>query len=338
MAKESFYDNTMISCFRSCPRKYYFRHVKHWEPEGFAPALAFGSAWHSAMDFLWSALSGLANKRSTEEIAKISYAMFLKKWIESGGPDPDETSVEDLALLGARHPMNALEMLYNYIEERRDFLNEIELLEVERPFAVPLDPNRSLFYAGRLDKDFRLDRKVNICEHKTTSLYAKSGGFRTMFLDSFSPNSQVDGYLHALHMRYDALKVKYGKEAGSVWIDAALVHKEHHNIFKFIPIDRQINQLDSWLWETRSWIDQIEADQERLEDQTTNRDIEPNYMSAFPKNTSACQDYNRNCEYLVPCKAWSNPINKPCPPDMKVEKWSPFDRLELEKIGMEQTQ
>jgi len=339
MTKNHFYDNTRIKCFRACPRKYYFRHVLDWTREGFVPPLTFGGAWHAAMDVVWRECCRFSDNNSSIIARKAYEEGFLPKWLEEGGPHPDEMGSDELDALKARTPMVALEMLHNYVDERRGFLSEIELLAIEQPFAVPLDPeDETLFYVGRLDKVFKMKGGIYVGEHKTTSLYAVAGGFRSQFLDSFSPNSQIDGYLHALHMLYP-------KEAKAVWIDAALVHKNHHDVFKFLPIERQIDQLDSWLWETKDWIRQIKEqslhlDQfnNRAEYNLTTKIVEQDlaYMSAFPKNTDSCQDFNRSCTYINLCKAWSNPIDHEVPEDFIVNKWSPFERLELERIGLEE--
>lgn len=328
MTKNRFYDNTRISSFRTCPRKYYFRHILDWTGEGFVPPLTFGGAWHSAMDFVWKECCGTHGHFKTEDIVRTAYSDgFLPHWLEEGGPDPDEMGSDVIEELGMRTPMVALEMLYNYVDERRGFLSEIELLEVELPFAVPLDPeDETLFYVGRFDKVFRMKGGVYIGEHKTTSLFAKIGGFRSTFIDSFSPNSQIDGYLHALHMLYP-------DEAKGIWIDAALVHKNHHDIFKIIPIERQIDQLDSWLWETRDWIGQMEEQTSAL---SVLEKLNGSYMPAFPKNTNSCQDFARSCTYINLCKAWSNPRGKELPAGLQIDKWSPFERLELGKIGLEE--
>lgn len=319
-----FYDNTRISSFRVCPRMYYYRHVKHWVPERISTALVFGGAWHEGMDVIWKGLKEDPNI-DAETLARKAFQAFLADWIESGLPSPDEMTVEVEEYIGYRHPMNAYEMFINYIDERRKFMAQpgFELLEVEIPFAVPLIPDdETLFYVGRLDKVFTLSTGIYVGEHKTTSEYKKGGPFKDSFIDSFSPNSQVDGYLFAG-------KSKYGKAFQGVWVDAALVHKTIHDAFKLIPIERLDSQLDSWLWETLYHVKQIEANKAQIETLDANDD----YLAAFPKNTSSCSMYG-GCAYRDICKMLSNPLGHDTPNGFKVEPWSPFKELELEKIGL----
>jgi hypothetical protein len=233
---------------------------------------------------------------------------------------------DDIATLGARTPFVAHEMIYEYILTRRRFLEEVEVLDIERPFAVPLTPdNPDLFYVGRLDKMFKKRGDIHTGEHKTTSMYKANGGFKANFVDSFSPNSQVDGYSHAGHMIY-------GEEYKGVWVDGALVHKKVHDQFIFIPMERQFSQMDAWLWETLENVKAIEYNTEKLYNAA-----EGQFLAAFPRNTSNCQDFMRNCEYIDICKGFANPHQiTETPMGFVEEAWSPFERLELEKIGLKE--
>lgn len=329
MSRDRYYDNTRLKDAKACLRKYYFRHSKNWSAGGFAPALAFGLGWHEAMDVVWVHMAK-DPEAHLDDIASPAYAAFLASWLEHGGPDPTEMGPEEQKALSPRTPMIAMEMILNYIDARRSFFNDrtFELLAVEQPFAVPLDPeDDTLFYVGRLDKVFKKGGIIHVGEHKTTSLYSRDFIFRSAFVDSFSPNSQIDGYLHAIHMLY-------GEKATSVWVDGALVHGKYHDKFIFIPIERQHAQLDSWLFDTKWWIATIEDNWARLDQ--LSREDEYEYLTAFPKNTEACQNYGRNCSYINVCKMVPNPQKMDrLPEGMSVDPWSPFARLELEKIGME---
>jgi hypothetical protein len=265
-----------------------------------------------------------AVRSDTNALVKKALKSFLAKW-EEECPDVNPFSHEDQhGKPQIRNADTAMEMLFHYIEERRSILQsrDFKLLAIEQPFAVPLDADRSdLFYIGRLDKVFEYQGRIYIGEHKTTTSYKKDGPFRSDFVDSFSPNSQVDGYLYAAHLIY-------GKRVKACWIDAALVHQHVHDGFRFIPIERQLQQLAGWVWEARYWVEQIEANERVL---GSNQPIdEYDYLPAFPKNTTSCTNYG-GCPFLDLCKMWSNPINHDDPAGFKIEKWEPFDALEFGK-------
>lgn len=318
-------DNTMISDHRTCDRYFYYRHVRGFNPESKSPALSFGSAWHEAMDIVWKILS--KNKDAeTSKVAELAYRSWEDNWTSDGLPGLNEMSGEMDDRFKMRNPSTALEMIYSYIEKRRHFISQCELIAIEQPFAVPLDPSdKSLVYVGRLDKVVKHEGEIKIIEHKTSSEYSAGGGFRRSFADSFSPNSQIDGYLFAGRMLY-------GKKCTSILVDAALVHRDHHDTFAFFPIRRQEGHIDAWLWETRVRIDQIEANLAALKSAAP----KGQYMAAFPKNTSSCTKYN-GCQYLDLCKMWANPISKDIPAGFKYEIWEPFDLLKLSKINLKKS-
>jgi len=315
------YDNTRLSDFRRCPRFFFFRHIMGWVMSGERRApLVFGGAWHAAMDILWGSV---AEGETRKQTLASSYAAFVAYWTENGMPHPSEIDLALAEEMSPRTPMNAKEMLEGYYDKRFRSIREVEILEIERPFAVPLTPDDpTLFYIGRIDKVVKPSpSSVRGIEHKTTTsmrLQNKVHKISGLFAESFSPNSQVDGYLYALHLLFP-------EEKGvDVWVDAALVHKVGED-FMFIPVDRQIQHLDSWLWEVHYWVDSIERQKENLATASS----EDRYLAAFPKDTRSCFDFNTACPYLGLCKARSNPLTwgAEAPGGYKEEKWDPLSHI-----------
>lgn len=308
------YDNTRLSDFKRCPRLFFFRHVLGWVPKGTKVPLVFGGAWHSAMEVVWGTITRQQDI-SAETLTKAAYAAFLEHWEREGMPA--NMSYEQIKELSPRTPGKAFEMIAAYVADRRSRFSDFEIIAIEQPFMVPLDPNDpELFYVGKIDKIVRYQgKKVLGIEHKTTTAYSKSNSFKSLFLDSFSPNSQVDGYQYALHMLYPG-------EAGGVWVDAALVHKEEE-AFKFIPVEKQLRYLDSWLWDTREWIKAVEGQKAEL----CLTDSSDPYMRAFPKNTNSCWDFMSACAYHHLCKAWPNPLGRDMPEEYEHRKWDPLEEV-----------
>jgi hypothetical protein len=316
-------DNTRISDFRTCPRYYWIRHVKHWVPQYASLALINGSCWHEAMNAIWAH----AKDTNVPDMAllRMGYQAYCDYWIKSGLKDPDKMSVDEIEAIAPRGPQVAKEVMWNYILQRRKFIAEGEVIDIERPFAIPLiyddDGRVTVYYVGRLDKVFKHPQHGLILpEHKTTSWYAIKGFFRQEWIDSFSPNSQVDGYLFAG-------QVLYGKVNG-VWIDGALFHKKVFNGIKWLPIDRMFSMIDQWLIETYYWIGRIKDDTEKFEETGT-------LAGTFPKNTGSCGNYG-GCTYRDVCRFVVDPSRLAEPPaGFKIEAWNPFDVLKLEKLELE---
>lgn len=310
------YDNTMLSDFKRCPRYFYYRYELGWRRSGVSPALAFGGAWHEAMQVVWASLREATRTKTTKELAKEAHDAFCAYWVQEGMPSPSEMTYEMELELSPRTPGRAYEMLLAYIEQRSKLSHEFEILSIEKAFAVPLDPqDDSLFYIGLIDKIVKRHGKILGIEHKTSSAYKKNGPFRGGFIDSFSPNSQVDGYLYALHLLFPG-------QVGGVWVDAALVHKQEEG-FLFIPVERRLEHLDSWLWEVRWWIGQVEWEKGSLKETNPTDRI----LTAFPKNTNSCWDFQQACPYLELCKSWSNPLGRPPPLGYEVSFWNPLKHV-----------
>lgn len=334
-----YFDNTRIEAFRKCERSFYFRHVRHWAPDTTKAALAFGGAWHAALDVIWETYCGAGSAERASTAAVVGAAMFAfeEKWTEEGFPGLNDflaLSYEEQQKIGMRNPMTAAEMLYGYIEAREDMMRHrfrpADEAWIEQPFAVPLslsDPN--LWYVGRWDKRVvRVsDGAIFGIEHKTTSEYRKEGGFKADYLESYNPNSQVMGYLYAG-------KVQYGHAFKGILIDHALVHKTVHDAFALTPIELHLEQLEAWLWETRARIEDISRDTTRLDRERA--EGMSSFLPAFPRKTEQCIGKYGRCPFLDLCRSDANPERWDDPPaGWKVEKWEPFDELRLDAIGLE---
>lgn len=314
-----YYDNTRISDYKSCPRKYLLRHEYDLVRDGTALALVFGLCWHDAMDVVWTLCND--GSHSDEKVLDAAMARWKDTWVENEQPFP--LSLDQQERFAPRTPMIAAEMLVQYISKRRKFIEECELVAVEQPFAVKLySDDTDIRYIGRFDKVvYHPDHGRLLIEHKTSSLYSKASGLRPDYVKSWSPNSQIDGYLHAANMIYENIR--------GIWIDAALVHKTVHNVFKFIPIDRQFAQLDQWLHETRDWIQRIEDEKHRSENA-----VESDTYAGFPKNTGSCNMY-AGCSYRDLCKFNAQPNDILSNHDgFVVKHWEPFDILKIEQLGL----
>lgn len=316
-----YYDNTMLSHYKGCPRFYYLRDVRGWRAEGVSAALKFGLAWHSGQNIIWQGYGKMPNAKLVE----LAMEAWNDTWVEEGMVSMNEWNMEEEQKWGARTPGTAREMYTQYLVARETTLRAAKLEQCEQPFAVPVFPDDpTIWYIGRKDKKVRINGDVVIIEHKTTSEYRIDGGFKESYLTGWSPNSQCEGYLYDSRVT-DKVPARY------VWIDAALVHKKVHDKFKFIPISAAMAALDAFLWEMRDWILRIVGEKKRLADQ----DPSASHMTAFPKNTENCTTKYGQCGFIGICRSIPRPDKLAEPPGGFIhEPWEPFDTLQMEKIGM----
>jgi hypothetical protein len=202
-------------------------------------------------------------------------------------------------------------MYGNYIAARWNMLMEAKLLAVEQPFAVPMPGHEDTWYVGRLDKVVEYKGQTLVLEHKTTTAYKKDGGFMTSYVDSWFVDSQVKGYQFGGSLYFPGLS--------QVWVDAALVHKKEHAHFRLIPVAHQMNLIEEWIKDTSTWIDRLESSWAK---------------GYFEKNENSCLGKYGPCTFIDICRTTpSDKLPKEAPPGFKVEKWQPFDLLQLERLS-----
>jgi hypothetical protein len=312
------YDNTELTTHRTCPRKYYFRHVRNWVGDGPpAYALGFGLGIHAACDAIWKSIH--EGERDQEKIAVLGFGAFMDVWNESGYPPIDVHDDDLWDNISPRTPDVAAAIIIEYIKENAGWIRSCELLDIEKPFLVPINPDKAdVFYGGRWDKLIRKDGKIWILDHKTSSAYRKAAGFAEYFLESFSPNSQVDGYLFGGELSFPG-------EVAGVFIDAILVHKTIRK-FAHLPITKDVHNLEEWLWEANREIETIERDK-AIAEKAGDR------LNAFPKNTGSCFDFFSRCTYFEQCQAaGGRPHKLAMPEGFKEEAWSPLYQDQLKKL------
>ena len=307
-----FYDNTMLSSYKECPRKYFIRQVLGWRSAGTSLPLIFGLSWHSGMDVVWQ----YAKQAEPGELPRLAMAKFLETWEEEG--QPAELDVSQVAQYEPRTPGIAHEMYANYVEQRSKMMQSCELIACEQPFAVPMPGLTDVWYIGRLDKVIVYNGQTLVIEHKTTSEYKVDGGFKTQYIESWYSDSQVKGYQFGGGLFFPGLT--------QVWVDAALVHKKVHDKFRFVPVQHQTPLLEEWIGGTREWISRLEFDQKEYDSTGLTPDT-------FPKNENSCMGKYGACPFLNICRTTPDPSKLAGPPEgYIIDRWEPFNLLGIDKI------
>lgn len=308
------HDNTRISAYKECPRKYFIRHTLDWVAEGTALPLSFGLAWHAGQDIVWEQ----AKRLPPPVLRDAAMGAFLTTWEEEGlAKNP---SLEQQEWMSPRTPGIANEMYYNYIQERWKMLQECDVLAIEMPVAVPLPESEGKWYIGKLDKVIQYAGITRVIEHKSTTAYAVKGNFQPSYVDSWFASSQVKGYQFMGGLYYENL--------ADVWVDAALVHKKVHDAFKFIPISHSVPLLQEWLIDTNEWVARIDRDSRTFQKEGR---LVP---GIFPRNEDSCYGkFGTQCPFLDICRTTRDPsqLTEP-PPGYVQDKWEPFSILGLDKI------
>jgi len=324
-----FLDNTRISGLKKCPMFYMIRTKLGWVRDSVKPALGFGGAWHEGKAEVFRQVKLLKQLRPTVPAREINkdfwtqvhekaFASFMAEWTLRELPDPARFP-ELMEQYFPRVPGTAKEMLWHYIDQNKSWLWEIEILDIEKPFVVPLleTDTQRIFLVGRRDMTYRDSQGVWANEHKTTTLgaaekYIVQGQiFQWKFLQMFNMSPQVAGYTYSI-------KLEYGNEARGVVISGDLVHKKHNDKFQNIPIWKDDSWLESWYTDTQFWVKQLLwHDKEKF----------------YPHNENSCDGQYGPCEYKDMCEACSDPRElSQVWQGYKVEFWEPFDEDAMKEI------
>jgi len=152
------YDNTSLSIFRRCPKRYFWRIIKGLAPKEQDFKMAFGQAFHEALTFMY--------KGQKEEAENV-----LKKFYSRLAPEVN---------LGGRTLDNAKTLL----ERALNFPN-FKMKSQGVYFQFPLEGD--IIYEGEIDLVGEFLGDLLIVENKTS--------YKRIFFPR--PNNQITGYIWA---------------------------------------------------------------------------------------------------------------------------------------------
>lgn len=177
--------NSRLKSYRACPRQHHYLYTLGVRPVREAPALAFGTTVHTALEAYW-------NTRASRTSV-----------------DPTEVALDAVRACDAAERLDpfqrarATAMVAAYCASWDT--EPVEVLAVEREFSFPLlNPgaaastgSRTFAMAGKLDLLVRLpDNRTAIVEHKTTSEDPSAG---SSYRARLAMDGQVSVYFDGAH-------------------------------------------------------------------------------------------------------------------------------------------
>lgn len=217
---------SQLKTYLLCPRKYELQYVRGIAPAFIPTALAFGSAFHAALQAYYHEL-----RYGAAPPAKTLVDVFEAAWYRSAkGPippeEPDDASIAAQAAKGAA-------MLVAF-HAQQDPLACPEIAGIEMPFSVDLyDPETGEVLEERLTGAFDLvlveDERHVIVEHKTSA--------RRYTEDQLQNDFQPTAY------RYAAREIGMGKAA----LRYQVVTKTKEPAVQVENVERNEQQEDDFL-------------------------------------------------------------------------------------------
>lgn len=271
------WDSTSLGLLKECARKYYYVIVQGWQPNGFAAHLAFGIAYHKALEeYARHRAYGLTHDEAVEQAILFCLSYGTRD-------EHDRFHPYDAAF--TREPTKTRDTLLMavvwYLEHFRDDPADTYILSsgepaVELSFKINLElqtPDGEPFIlAGHLDRVVTLDDDIWVTDRKTSK-----NQLNQRYWKQFTPNNQMSLY-------YAAGQVVLKKPIKGIIIDAVELGVNYAR-FQRHPIHRTAGQQREWLRDTYWWIGQ--AMQVATEDY-------------WPMNDKSCSNYG-GCAFQSIC-------------------------------------
>jgi len=264
--EERIWDNSTISCFQTCRRKYYYQYVRHLRPKVKGTALLFGSAVHDALDVYYK-------NADREQGAVLAIAKFKEVY---STPEGDFLRTVE----------NGVKLLTHYfLKYKHEPFTVVG--KPEEGFVFPIG---SILYGGRLDLPVEWDGQLWIMEHKTTSRLTSS------YFNQYELDKQPTGYIIAL-------EEFAGRKCSGCIINVLEPWKEVKRVtaktkqpgdhFLRKPLTRSEELKDRFRYNVQAIVRDIKWCEEHDE-----------YQEAEKKE--ACFYYNRNCPFMQLCQYGEN--------------------------------
>lgn len=289
---ERTFDYTSMSTFQSCPKKYYWRMIRHLTPVTVAPALEFGKAIHLALEIYYIFKNmGYTVESAMDNAIRAFYEVY------------EDREGEDRRTLA-----NGEKLLRGYAEV---YANEpFKVVGTEVGFAVPIDyknsegENKSFILVGRIDALVNWNGPLYVLETKSTAQLGYG------YFNQFEMNQQMDGYLWGAMLSTGEKVQGVIINTLEVWKDVKRVSEKTKKLEDHYARDPQTRsdfELEEYKNDMGMQVENI------LDAEKRNR---------FPRNKQNCYTYNSRCPYWNLCKYGEDA--KTIARDFVESKWEPY--------------
>lgn len=235
----------------------------------------------------------------------------MDEWFANKGIDATNAAFikhwlpfEGVDPMGLRTLAKGLKLLEDYSKAYPREHEPFKVKYIEIGFNVELG---SYIYCGRMDKvvDHPNLGGLVVLDHKTSG----SKGFL-----SIKPNSALDGYI------WGASQLLHKPLVGGC-LDQIYFWKTKKNELLREYTTRTETELLQWKKECEFWMDLVNVCA---------------HQSLWPKNTNACKDFGRECEFKMLCSSECSETNKNLIEQYyQVDRWEPVpdcDRKEVDHV------
>lgn len=290
---KTYLDSTMMSCWRQCPRKYFFKHALNLRSEEPAIALEFGVTVHNLLEAYFKD----EEPKPFVEYATEGYLELLNnEFVKVGGKTLENTE----------------KTFHKYIDHWKD-LENYDVLEVEDTLTSPLPGDNIKNFICKIDVILKHKEtgKIVVMDHKTSS---------ASWLGQWPYQWTFD---HQMYNYLKSVKEKYKTTNLSVIVDGIFFPSGKKSFFHRVEIPFTFNIEDEATHNQLDTLHQIELNTDLMREQRSKRTL-----TAFPKNSKSCTAFGRKCEFYTMCEKYPNPTRVPgIPETFREDVWNPEDEV-----------
>jgi hypothetical protein len=285
------FDNTSLSIFKACPRKYKYSIVDGWRSPRKSPPLIFGGAYHDVLEHYELQLAmGAEPDTALHNAVKRAFELS-----EAGFGDDTRrtrlTLIRSLVWYADQYKNDSL--------KQHIFPNGKVALEMSFRFELPFSPtgsNSPYIYCGHMDKLATYNSALWTVERKHTT-----STLNEQFFQRYYFSSQIGGYVYAGKVVFDT------PVAGAI-IEATQV-AVNFSRFGRVVSHRVNDHLEEWMEDTKYWIKQIEYSASH---------------ESWPHNTESCSDFG-GCQFRGVCGKAPGIRQMILEADFVKDRWNPLD-------------
>lgn len=293
-------DSTMMTCFRSCPRKFWLEFACGYRPPTLSIDLHAGACFALALEVVYKKI--WAEGKSFDEAMVLAHAAFMIAWGDFEIPEWKKT---------AKTCDRVWEAVESYFYQYAPLTDHVQPFftadgkpTIEYTFAIPLEPlgldgfpehpdGGPFLYSGRFDLLGSYHKRPVPLDQKTTK------GFSTNWAEQWDLRSQFIGYVWAC--RQCGIPVEEVCIRGIAILMRDIQHREQIKPYSQFVIDRWYEQLRRDMWRMR-------------------RSFDEGY---FDFNLGdACTAYG-NCTFLTTCQS---PNEESWLSEFEIRHWNPLEK------------
>lgn len=268
-------DNTALADYMACPRKFFYGMVANRRRRGAtAPALAFGTSWHAALEAHYKT----GGDRTAVELA------ILHSWEQHDRPDDHRTVQRVLSCYD--------QYLGHWGDHATDTSRNGRTVGFpENPMVeIPVElawPGGAHPYTGKIDRIIEINGLYYVEDHKTTSQLG------AQYFQQYDPNNQMMGYA------YLAEKLT-GLRIAGVRINALGVLKTQTKLAREI-VSYSKERLEEWGRNFNAWVARLEESYRIMAEADPTVIDDDLLLRAWPHNFMACSAKYGMCQYASVC-------------------------------------